>query len=445
MISVKLFPISIGIVAIVQLCAASNWKQLKRCELANTLLSIQPDINNSDLNKWVCIAEQANFDSSSILQSDNGEQFYGLFGLSDRSACAKHHKFLSKRTCRVLCNKFNDNKVNDDFSCAQKVFAVEAQNSGDGFSAFGKAHCDHINLIRDCHVDALPIDDLMAADQTVLRRIPRRARKSHARNYTRCELIQEFESSHDMPPERGAIWTCLAINEPNARKSRPAIENPLDRNRIRLRDIYPCKSAQIIAPCFTTCHELRKFNDIEFVDCMRKIYDDERSRSGNGFYSWAAYNSSCLGKSQEYGKGCGDEPVTGGSKPTPSSDENKKPIGNKIYEPCELATELRDIYNFPLEELGIWVCISERSEYNTTLLTTADEKGNRDHGILRINDAWWCGQNGVGGICNIECSKFRDSNIGDDFACGRLIFRETMAKSGDGFTGKKNYSTKKRL
>lgn len=272
--------------------------------------------------------------------------------------------------------------------------------------------------------------DSNGKEQEVYRRISQRAKQSQARNYTRCELIHELESLHDIVPERGAIWTCLAINEPNARESKPTIENPLAQNQIRLRDIYPCKAAQIIEPCFTNCYELRKLNDVEFLDCLRKIYDNERRISGNGFNHWSSYDSSCSGKSQEYTKGCGSDAVPSNDKKTTAD------ASAKIYEPCELARELRDVHKFDLSEIGIWVCMSELAGYNTSHLDVADASGNRDHGILRINDAWWCGKNGVGGICNVECSKLRDNDIGDDFACGRIIFRETMAKSGDGFTGK---------
>lgn len=51
-----------------------------------------------------------------------------------------------------------------------------------------------------------------------------------------------------------------------------------------------------------------------------------------------------------------------------------------------------------------------------------------------MNDEWWCGKSGQGGICNIECSKLTDADITDDLSCGRTIISETMDRTNDGFS-----------
>lgn len=258
---------------------------------------------------------------------------------------------------------------------------------------------------------------------------------SNGKQYSRCELIQELQRAFDMPADKAATWTCLAIN---GKKSKA--ENPLGRKDVLIKDIYACKSAQVVKPCFQSCYELKQLNDIDYMDCMKKVYDSEREATGDGFNGWPTYESSCRGKIEQYSEGC-----SGALEPTPSKLplEDVSAFNHKIYKPCELAHELLDVHHVPLEEVGIWVCLAGRANYNASLIGPLAEDGrNRDFGLWQIFSEWWCGLDGPGGICGIECSKLADNEITDDLKCAQLIVRETMAKSGDGFTAWPIYTTR---
>lgn len=105
-----------------------------------------------------------------------------------------------------------------------------------------------------------------------------------------------------------------------------------------------------------------------------------------------------------------------------------------------MALHLRDVQKVPLDEIGIWLCIAEKANYSTSLLGPLNNEGNRNHGILQINDKYWCGP----GSCNVACSKLLDGDITDDLMCGKVIVAETQKYSStkDGFTAWPIYTTR---
>lgn len=105
-----------------------------------------------------------------------------------------------------------------------------------------------------------------------------------------------------------------------------------------------------------------------------------------------------------------------------------------------MARHLRNVQNLPLDEIGIWLCIAEKANYSTSLLGPLNSEGNRNHGILQINDKYWCGP----GSCNVDCSKLLDGDITDDLMCGKIIVAETQKYSPtkDGFTAWPIYTTR---
>lgn len=251
----------------------------------------------------------------------------------------------------------------------------------------------------------------------------RHGRKS-VKNYNRCELIQELQQKHGMTARIAATWTCLAIN---GRHTSDNLGRQLRRNDIRIKDMYQCNDDDIIRPCFLTCYELNRYNESQYMGCMKNVYNYERNITSNdGFNAFAKYKTQCDGKSEQYLEDCATVVVT---EPTTSA------FDHKIYERCELAQELLNGHKVPLDEVGIWVCLAERGDYNASAIGPLAADGiNRDYGLWYIFSEWWCGQNGVGGICNIECSKLASSDIRASVDCAKVVLRETAAKTGDGFT-----------
>lgn len=55
-------------------------------------------------------------------------------------------------------------------------------------------------------------------------------------------------------------------------------------------------------------------------------------------------------------------------------------INCKIYQRCELASELINKHGFPVKEIGNWICLIEsESTYNTRALGS-----KRDYGLFQV-------------------------------------------------------------
>lgn len=252
-----------------------------------------------------------------------------------------------------------------------------------------------------------------------------------AKEYSRCELIEELKRTHEMTVEKAATWTCLAIS---GRMSENGDVDPLQRNDIRIKDIYACKSSDVFEPCFSSCYEIKQHNDNAFMDCMEKLHDTEHNATGDGFNRWPSYESLCKGKTEQYLQEC-----SYGEKPAPDKPPATVLKTHKVYDKCELAKELRDAHRVPLEEIGIWVCLAERSMYNASWIGDASSK---DYGLWRISSSWWCGSDGPGGACGDACSTFTDEDITNDLKCAQQIVKVTKDNTGDGFLAWPNYSWK---
>ncbi|XP_071051651.1 uncharacterized protein [Onthophagus taurus] len=103
----------------------------------------------------------------------------------------------------------------------------------------------------------------------------------------------------------------------------------------------------------------------------------------------------------------------------------------KVFERCELARELVDLHEIPINQVATWICIVEHeSNYNTS----AVNKASGDHGLFQISHLYWCSPPGNGFACGLPCSSFEDEDIEDDVVCARRIFRAHQRMTGNGFS-----------
>lgn len=254
--------------------------------------------------------------------------------------------------------------------------------------------------------------------------------QSSNRNFSRCDLIHELVEKYYWLPRLAATWTCLAIQNQNSSVENDQIkDNLLDRNNIQISDIYKCYDHELVRPCFLLCSELIELDADKYMECMKRIYEKERDASGNGFSNVPTYQALCQDKSDEYLNGCNVKAVV-------------RPIQKSIiYDRCDLAEELFIQQNVPLEDVGVWVCLASRDNYNASLVGPLAVDGeNRHYGLWHISSKWWCSQDGRGGRCQIECSKLTDIDVTDDLECARKIYEET-AQTGDGFTAWPYYTS----
>nr|CAD7431002.1 unnamed protein product [Timema monikensis] len=106
-------------------------------------------------------------------------------------------------------------------------------------------------------------------------------------------------------------------------------------------------------------------------------------------------------------------------------------VQGRIYDHCELARELRDRHEVPINQIPTWVCIARHeSGYNTS----AVNHYSGDHGLFQISQLFWCSPPGQGWACGVTCAELEDDDIEDDVVCARRIFRQHQRMSGNGFT-----------
>lgn len=106
----------------------------------------------------------------------------------------------------------------------------------------------------------------------------------------------------------------------------------------------------------------------------------------------------------------------------------------KIYEPCELATELINVHNVSRSQVATWVCIAKHeSLLNTAAVGRLNGDNSADHGLFQISDLYWCSPPGKGYACDAECSEFEDDDISDDVECIQKIYQEHQELYGNGF------------
>ncbi|XP_013777356.1 alpha-lactalbumin A-like [Limulus polyphemus] len=97
----------------------------------------------------------------------------------------------------------------------------------------------------------------------------------------------------------------------------------------------------------------------------------------------------------------------------------------KVYDRCELARELNEVYKFPQEDIPKWLCLLYwESKYETTSYRTLSD-GSANHGLFQINDRYWCqsaNRSPSSNVCQLSCDRLRDDDIYDDVNCVLEMF-----------------------
>lgn len=262
-----------------------------------------------------------------------------------------------------------------------------------------------------------------------------------AKIYERCELAKELKYIYQFSESELSTWLCIAQHESllNTSAMNPGSG---DHGLFQISQIYWCSPPG--HGCNTACVNFRDDNIADDVKCVRKIFKEHQRLFGNGFQAWAVYPLYCNRDTTKYIQGCFENEIDNSiniideEKPLPIPEDEEGdgyefpplPTKPKIYDPCELAKELRYVHKLPEDQISKWVCIVEHeSNYNTA----ARNPGSGDHGLFQISEQYWCSRNSVGYGCNANCAAFRDNNIADDVKCVRRIYDEHTAISGDGF------------
>ncbi|XP_027449220.1 lysozyme C, milk isozyme-like [Zalophus californianus] len=128
-------------------CAAYEAKVFSKCELARKLKTKGMDgYRGYSLANWVCMAQyESKFNTRAFNgRNTDGSKDYGIFQLNSRWWC-KNSNQPSANACSKTCNKFLDDNIDDDITCAKRV--VRDPNGMSAWVAWVK-HCKGRNLSR---------------------------------------------------------------------------------------------------------------------------------------------------------------------------------------------------------------------------------------------------------------------------------------------------------
>ncbi|XP_055973886.1 lysozyme C, milk isozyme-like [Sorex fumeus] len=134
--------------------AAYEAKKFSKCELAKKLKAEGMDgYHGYSLANWICLAEhESNYNTKAFNgKNSDGSSDYGIFQLNNRWWCTDN-KYPSAHGCNMACNKFMDENIDDDITCAKRV--VKDPNGMSAWVGWVK-HCkgkDLSNYLAGCNL-----------------------------------------------------------------------------------------------------------------------------------------------------------------------------------------------------------------------------------------------------------------------------------------------------
>ena len=436
-------------------------KIYERCELAKELRYIH-NIPMEQVSTWICIAKhESNFNTSAVGRLNwDGSGDHGLFQISDIYWCSTSGK---GKACDLSCDELVNNDITDDVRCMRQIYEEHTRLSGDGFTAWavynGRCKGRADNYIADCFDESeneilpykpkpgvfQPKTTQVYKNYQTLTRKKSSKKRGTGKIYEKCELAKELVYDFGISMDDVATWVCIAKHESNFNTSaigRLNYDGSEDHGLFQISDIYWCSTNGRGKACDVSCSEFEDNDISDDVSCMTQIHEEHTRISGDGFTAWTVYQGKCKGKSEEFIEGCFDDnkneirPRPGIVAPVnPPKPYSKSSETGKVYQPCELAQELRYKHNIPMEQVATWVCIAKHeSNFNTSAIGRLNYDGSEDHGLFQISDIYWCSINGRGKACDVSCSEFEDNDITDDIECMMKIYEEHTRLFGDGFT-----------
>lgn len=470
----------------IQSAPGATGKVFERCELAKEL-RFKHNMPRDQLHMWVCIAHhESNFNTAAVgRRNADGSGDHGIFQISDLYWCSSTG---ADKGCGAPCSHFENSDIGDDVRCVKKIHAEHQQLFGDGFHAWAvyEPYCKgrSYEFTQGCFEDesdsfnqivAVSRPTSAAAVSQGYAPPPRETGKT----FERCELARELRFVHNVPLNQVSDWVCIALYQSNFVTSAKGIR---EHGLFQVSEEYWCSNDGGSGKgCGVSCSKLLDADIADDVACARRIHDEHQRVYGDGFKAWAVYEPYCSGRSQQYIRDCFTSTLTVAQpsavhtatpvlKPTiapfqiPTPAQTAKPTTavaivstplpfvppkspvtaakpthplGKVYARCELAKELRFVYNFPPEQIHIWHCIAQQSRLNTSFVGSPHAVGSRGFGIFQINEKFWCSSaDNVGSSsnsCGIECSKLIDGDIADDAKCAQKIFAEHERLYGKGF------------
>jgi hypothetical protein len=365
-----IFRVSAIIVFIATLSDLTTAKVYRKCELAKELSEVH-GIPWHEVATYVCIAEkQSNFNTQAVGEG----QYYGMYQFSSEFWC--EHSYAGK-ACNARCNDFINDDISDDLRCMRTIIDEHQRISGNGFNAWPSGRqCQSMgsSYISECGtIESNQVHSTYNNNNNYNKATPQQKKTSsgnvgRGKVYERCELARELRLKHNIQMDHIATWVCIAKHESNFNTSaigRLNWDGSEDHGLFQISDIYWCGVDG--KACGLTCDELEDSDISNDVECIKAIHAEHTRLFGDGFQAWAVYPR-CRGQSDGYIDGCFDsdnevipqKQRPGVQQPTKLPKISHHHSGSssgetgKVYDRCELALELRDKHNMPINQIATW-------------------------------------------------------------------------------------------
>lgn len=144
---------------------------------------------------------------------------------------------------------------------------------------------------------------------------------ANAKIYKRCELAVELKYKYEIDAKEIRVWVCIAKHESNFNTSAVNLASG-DHGLFQISDLYWCGVNNKNGACYSNC---RSFEDEDIGDdlrCIRRIFNEHKRLSGNGFNAWVVYTQYCKENTENYIQGCFDYQDTSTTTEVPSSTDD---------------------------------------------------------------------------------------------------------------------------
>lgn len=257
--------------------------------------------------------------------------------------------------------------------------------------------------------------------------------------YNKCDLARELRDVHYIPVDQIAVYVCIAERQSNLDTS--AVGDGTYYGLYQLSSVFWCGSYGAGGACGVPCSYFMDDDITDDLNCVQIVLEEHERLSGNGFNAWPSYKK-CMTVVDSYLDECFNDNSIIPYQPVQRNEINygfsrqSRIYGvGKVYERCELARELRNVHNVPMDQIATWVCIAKHeSGYNTSAIGRLNYDGSEDHGLFQISDIYWCSPPGKGKGCGLTCAELEDNDISNDVQCMMRIHAEHQRLSGNGFS-----------
>ncbi|KAL3275557.1 hypothetical protein HHI36_020313 [Cryptolaemus montrouzieri] len=144
----------------------------------------------------------------------------------------------------------------------------------------------------------------------------------NAKIYDKCELARELKYVHDIDVEEIPVWVCIAKHESGFNTSIVNKESG-DHGLFQISDLYWCSVNHQGQACYASCSSFEDDDITDDVQCIRRIYNEHKRLSGNGYNAWVVYPLFCKNNIESYVEGCFNTTDSTTSKPVTSTLENE--------------------------------------------------------------------------------------------------------------------------